>query len=317
VQFLYSTQSHLVLLNPAKSASTSNTIITSRRVLVDLPVNLNQHSGISCLAMTTKKILTVTMKLNFSEQGTGLPVILIHGMFGSLSNLGNLARALVSHHRVISVDLRNHGDSPHEQQMDIEVMARDIVELLDALNIESATLVGHSLGGKVAMQVAMNQPDRVACLVVADISPVDYPEQNNHQVVRALQEVTKQILVSRQQADAILADNQIDAPTRAFLLKNLRRSSAGHFELKLNVDSIVANYGNKLVLAPTGDRFLGPALFIKGENSAYIQDKHKAVIKDLFPKSHLDVVEGVGHWLHAEKPEVFNSLVLRFLSANL
>lgn len=256
------------------------------------------------------------MKLNFREQGTGSPVILMHGMFGSLSNLGNLARALAHNYRVISVDLRNHGDSPHEQQMDIEVMAGDIVELLDALDIKSATLVGHSLGGKVGMQVAMNQPDRVACLVVADISPVDYPEQNNHQVVRALQEVTKQILVSRQQADGILADNQIDAPTRAFLLKNLRRLSSGHFDLKLNVDSIVANYGNKLVLAPSGLPYAGPTLFIKGQNSAYIQEKHRPIIKNLFPNSRLEVVSDVGHWLHAEKPDVFNSLVYGFLDEN-
>lgn len=256
------------------------------------------------------------MKLNYQEQGTGTPVILMHGMFGSLSNLGNLARALADSYHVISVDLRNHGDSPHEQQMDLQIMAKDIIELMDKLDIPSATLIGHSLGGKVAMQLAMSQPERVDCLVVADISPVDYPEQNNHQVVRALQEVTKQILVTRQQADAILADNQIDAPTRAFLLKNLRRLSSGHFELKLNVSSIVANYGNKLVSAPSGLPYTGPTLFLKGQNSAYIQDKHRPIIKDLFPNSRLEVVSDVGHWLHAEKPEVFNSLVYGFLDEN-
>ena len=256
------------------------------------------------------------MKLNYIEQGTGTPVILMHGMFGSLSNLGNLARALAGSYRVISVDLRNHGDSPHEQRMDLQVMAEDIIELMDKLDIPSSTLIGHSLGGKVAMQVAMSQPDRVDCLVVADISPVDYPEQNNHQVVRALEELSKQTIDSRQVADGILAEYPIDAPTRAFVLKNLRRLSSGNFELKLNVDSISENYGNKLVLAPTGEPYTGPTLFIKGQNSAYIQDKHRPIIKDLFPNSRLEVVSDVGHWLHAEKPEVFNSLVYGFLDEN-
>ncbi len=257
------------------------------------------------------------MKLNYVEQGTGSPVILMHGMFGSLSNLGNLARALVTHYRVISVDLRNHGDSPHEQRMDLEVMATDIVELLDALEMNSAVLIGHSLGGKVAMQVAMNYANRVACLVVADISPVDYPEQNNSPVISALEQLSEGVVESRQGADAVLAEYQIDASTRAFILKNLRRSSAGQFELKLNVESIAANYGNKLVLAPKGEPYAGPALFLKGQHSAYIQDKHRPTIENLFPNSDLQMIDDAGHWLHAEKPQVFNSLVYGFLKANL
>jgi len=256
------------------------------------------------------------MKLNYLEQGTGSPVILMHGMFGSLSNLGNLARALAGNYHVISVDLRNHGDSPHEQRMDLEVMGKDIIELMDKLDIPSSALIGHSLGGKVSMQVAMSQPDRVDSLVVADISPVDYPEQNNNQVVSALVALSEQTIDSRQLADATLAKYDIDAPTRAFVLKNLRRLSSGHFELKLNVDSISANYGNKLVMAPKGEPYSGPTLFIKGQNSAYIQDKHLPIIENLFPNSDLEVIDGVGHWLHAEKPEVFNNVVSDFLGEN-
>ena len=119
------------------------------------------------------------MKLNFTDQGTGPVVILLHGMFGSLSNLGNLARALAPSYRVISVDLRNHGDSPHDSAMDIPVMALDVVELMADLGIHSAHLIGHSLGGKLAMQVALNNPQLVATLVVADIAPVSYPQSNS------------------------------------------------------------------------------------------------------------------------------------------
>jgi esterase len=244
-------------------------------------------------------------------------MILMHGMFGSLSNLGNLARALIDNYRVISVDLRNHGDSPHEQRMDLEVMGLDIVELMDQLCIESAALIGHSLGGKVAMQVAMNNPNRVTCLVVADISPVDYQEQTNSPVISALEQLSGGVIGSRQEADALLTEYQIDAPTRAFILKNLRRSSAGQFELKLNIESIAANYGNKLVLAPRGEPYAGPTLFVKGQNSAYMQDKHRPIIDTLFPQSQLEIIHGVGHWLHAEKPQVFNSLVCGFLTVNV
>lgn len=257
------------------------------------------------------------MKLNYREQGRGAPLILMHGMFGSLSNLGNLARALTDNYRVISVDLRNHGDSPHEQRMDLEVMGLDIVELMDQLCIESAALIGHSLGGKVAMQVAMNNPNRVTCLVVADISPVDYQEQTNSPVISALEQLSEGVVESRQEADALLSEYQIDAPTRAFILKNLRRSSAGQFELKLNVESIAANYGNKLVLAPRGEPYAGPTLFVKGQNSAYMQDKHRPIIDTLFPQSQLEIIHGVGHWLHAEKPQEFNSLVCGFLTVNV
>ena len=126
------------------------------------------------------------MKLNYTDQGSGSAVILMHGMFGSLSNLGNLAKVLAQSHRVLSVDLRNHGDSPHEAEMDLNLMAADIVELMHDLNLPSAILIGHSLGGKIAMQVALNSPQLVSQLVVADISPVNYPQTNNAPVLDAL-----------------------------------------------------------------------------------------------------------------------------------
>ncbi len=256
------------------------------------------------------------MKLNFTQQGAGAPIILLHGMFGSLSNLGNLATALAGNYRVISVDLRNHGESPHEQRMDLEVMAADIIELMDGQGIDSAVLIGHSLGGKVAMQVAMNSPSRVACVLVADIAPVDYPQQENNAVLSALEQLSEEAIDSRQSADAVLAEFEIDRPTRGFVLKNLRRLNDGQFDLKLNMPSISANYATELTRAPVGQPYLGPALFVKGEHSAYIQDKHRLRIEALFPHSCVELIEGAGHWLHAEQPERFNNLVLGFLNAN-
>ena len=254
------------------------------------------------------------MKLNYLLQGSGPAVILMHGMFGSLSNLAGLARVMYGDHRVISVDLRNHGDSPHEEAMDIPLMAADIIELMDDLRLPSAVLIGHSLGGKVAMQIALNHPKRVAGLVVGDISPVQYPQTNNVLALDALEALSQQQITSRAAADETMG-RYIDEPvTKGFLLKNVRRLTADKFELKLNMASITKNYATSLCAAPAGVPFSGPTLFIKGEVSAYIQEKHKPVIDQLFPNAKLEIMTGVGHWLHAEKPKVFNDLVLNFIT---
>ena len=255
------------------------------------------------------------MKLSYIEQGQGPAVILMHGMFGSLSNLGNLARDLIGQYRVISVDLRNHGDSPHEDAMSIPLMADDIVELMDDLGLAQSHLVGHSLGGKLGMHVALHHPDRVSSLLVADIAPVNYPQSNNN-VVETLSILDTQTIASRRDADQAISALIADKVTRGFILKNLQRDNDGGFSLKLNVKSIVANYSNSLVDAPSGEPFSGPTLFIKGETSAYIQEKHRPLIAQLFPASEVQMILGAGHWLHAEKPEEFNHLVIEFLSAH-
>lgn len=254
------------------------------------------------------------MKLNYTEQGSGAAVILIHGMFGSLSNLGNLAKVLAQNYHVISVDVRNHGDSSHEDAMDLPLMASDIVTLIEDLSLSSAILIGHSLGGKIAMQVALNSPDLVEQLVVADIAPVDYPQTNNAPALDALFALAGMQLESRRAADEIMSQYVSDQMTRAFLLKNLVRKEDGQFGLKLNMASIMKNYGTTLVAAPSGSSYEGPTLFLKGETSAYIQEKHRPVISSLFPNAQVKVIAGVGHWLHAEKPDTFNSLVSGFIS---
>ncbi|MDG1495724.1 MAG: alpha/beta fold hydrolase [Porticoccaceae bacterium] len=257
------------------------------------------------------------MKLNYSLQSgelqSGSPaVILIHGMFGSLSNLGVLARALTEDHQVISVDLRNHGDSPHESLMDLPSMAADIVELMNDLKLTSATLIGHSLGGKVAMQVALNNPERVSDLVVIDIAPVTYAARQDA-ALDALNLLAENAIHSRRDADGLISEHIAEASVRAFLLKNLARNPAGDFSLKLNLQSVNQNYATTLVSGPTGDPYKGPTLFLKGEHSAYIQQKHRPIIQQLFPNSQLEVVVDTGHWLHAEKPETVNALIRAFI----
>jgi len=256
------------------------------------------------------------VKFNYQIQGSGQPVVLMHGMFGSLSNLGLVARALMDRYQVIAVDMRNHGESPHSMTMDYPCMADDIVELLDDLNIPQAHLLGHSMGGKVGMQVALNQPKRVSKLIVADIAPVDYKPDRHGGVLTGLSALAKARPTTRQRADQLLAEHVEEAGVRAFLLKNLLRAEDGHFDLRLYLEGILANYYDTLTLAPTGNPFSGPTLFIKGADSAYIQDKHRTEVMRLFPNAELKIIANAGHWLHAEKPDTFNRIVHNFLDDN-
>ena len=252
------------------------------------------------------------MLLNYSEQGSGHPVFLIHGLFGSLSNLGNLARHLAADYRVISVDLRNHGDSFHDNEMSLFSMAEDIVELMDFLKLSAAYFVGHSLGGKVAMQLAMTYAERAKGLVIVDIAPVDY-EYNNINIINNLHNLSNLDIKDRKTAESYLSDQGVELSVRAFLLKNLRRKSDGAFDLKLNIQAIKQHYKTQIAVAPKGENFVGPCLFLKGKNSPYIESQHLTIIQSIFPKSAVHTVEDVGHWLHAEKPDLFNQLVSQFI----
>lgn len=251
------------------------------------------------------------MKLNFNRQGRGPAVILLHGLFGSSSNLAKAAKALCDDFSVYQVDLRNHGLSPHCADMDYPSMAADIIEFMNDQNIEHANLLGHSMGGKVAMQVALNYPERVNKLIVADIAPVTYPHHHNP-VLEGLQSLENSKLQSRQQADEKLAEFVFEAQVRAFLLKNLLRKQDGNYGLRLNLEAIVNHY-EALGQAPTGTPFNGPTLFLKGLDSAYIQTKHRDEVLTLFPAAKMQVISGAGHWLHSDKPDTFNRLVKQFL----
>ena len=254
------------------------------------------------------------MKLNYLDQGSGEPVVLMHGLFGSLNNLGSLTRSLLDKNRVIGIDLRNHGDSPHQQAMDYPLMAADVIELLDDLGIATANLIGHSMGGKVAMQIALTYPERLNKMVIVDIAPVNY-ESHHGDILDGLKQLSETEITSRTEADKLLAAYEPEIGVRAFLLKNLKKLPTGGYGLRLNLTSIVANYHTSLVVAPQGEPFPGEVLFVKGENSSYIQTQHREMILNLFPAAKIKTMTGTGHWLHAEKPETFNKLVHHFLES--
>jgi len=251
------------------------------------------------------------MPLNESDQKIE-NIFVIHGLFGSLSNLANVATSLQNDYNIISVDLRNHGDSPHSESMSYEEMANDIFELADTLCIDNFSIIGHSMGGKVAMYCALQRPERINRLIIADIAPVKYG--NTHQdVFDGLQTLTKNPIKSRQAADDLLSTTIHYAGIRQFLLKSLARKE-GVFQLKFNLEGIMNNYSSIIDWPNIDAVFTKPVLFLKGGDSDYILEKYSSSISHLFPNAKAKIISKTGHWLHADKPKMFNRLVFNFLS---
>ncbi|WP_043852048.1 MULTISPECIES: alpha/beta fold hydrolase [Aeromonas] len=251
--------------------------------------------------------------MNFKEQGQGPAVILIHGLFGSLDNLGLLARALGEHYRVISVDLRNHGVSFRSDDMSYPAQAADILALMDHLGLDQAAIVGHSMGGKVGMQLAKLAPARVSRLVVADMAPVAYPHSRHQNVFAGLNATLATLPQSRSDAERILAEHIEIAGVRQFLLKSFAKGDDG-WQWRFNVPALEENYANIMGWPEDERRFEGPVLFIKGGDSDYMQPQYSEAALAQFPAAKVRVIAGTGHWLHAEKPMLFNKLVVDFLS---
>jgi esterase len=253
---------------------------------------------------------TVTLRAQLNGAPDKPAIILLHGLFGMSDNLGGLAKSLAERYTVYRLDLRNHGHSAWSDAMSLEEMAADIVAFCQTNHLTQIGLLGHSLGGKVAMQCALNHPDLVRGLIVADIAPVTYPAHHN-QILDALLRVDVAKLESRQQADQQLVADIPELGIRQFLLKNLYRDAQNHFAWRMNLAVLSSQY-DQLRLAPSGTAFNKPCLFIKGELSAYIQLKHTDEIKQLFPQATVKIIQGAGHFLHSEKPAAFNHIAGNF-----
>lgn len=254
----------------------------------------------------------MSVALNYRELGSGgVPVLLIHGLFGAGDNLGSLARRLATTRRVLMLDLRNHGQSPHTSTMTQAQMAEDVLALLGKLDITRADIVGHSLGGKVAMQLALNHPECVRRLVVVDIAPVDYP-RGHDTVFAALHAVDLSAVRSRRDAEAMMVPYIEEPMLRQFLLKSLERTDRG-YGWRFNLPALYTNY-EALRSAPQGELFSGPTLFVRGELSDYIAPQYEPQLRAMFPQARIETVTGTGHWVHGDNPEVFNQLVSGFLS---
>lgn len=240
------------------------------------------------------------------------PVMLfIHGLFGDMNNLGIIARAFSDTYSILRVDLRNHGSSFHSAQMDYDLMAQDVAQLLDHLQINSVIAVGHSMGGKTAMTLAQIAPQKVEKLIVIDIAPLAYPNNRHESVFNALFAVKAAKPANRQAARVIMEHHIDDENTRLFMLKSFDADSADFF--RFNLSGLRANYDSLMGWNEVSVDL--PTLFIKGGLSDYIQAKDTATILRQFPQAKSFVIANAQHWVHAEKPEAVVRAITRFLTA--
>lgn len=251
------------------------------------------------------------MRLNFKKFGSGPPLVILHGLFGSLDNWFSIAKELVDHYTLYLVDQRNHGDSPHSNEWNYGVMVEDVRELLDSEGLDSVYLMGHSMGGKTVMNFAVKYPERVRKLIVGDIAPRYYPI--HHQVILdGLNALDLSQLQSRKEADEHLAKFIPELGIRQFLLKSLGRDEQG-FAWKINLSVIAEKIEEVGKALEEGAIFEGPTLFLSGGNSNYIQEKDLPDMKRHFPNFTWVSIPNAGHWLHAEQPQAVIKAIRNFL----
>lgn len=252
------------------------------------------------------------MSLHFQVFGSGPPLVLMHGLFGSGDNLRILARNLEQRFRVFLPDLPNHGGSPHLGSSTHEAMAESAEEFLSEHNIDAPLIGGHSIGGKIAMLMALRDPDRYRGLISIDMAPRRY-EASHLQIIAAMRRLHLDSVSSRRDADEALKVEIPEASVRAFLLKNLSRDENG-YSWQLNLDAIEQDYNRMLGWEPPDAQFAGPAAFIGGGKSRYLQeDRDRDLIRSWFPEAEISMIPEAGHWLHADKPEQLLETINSFL----
>jgi pimeloyl-ACP methyl ester carboxylesterase len=253
------------------------------------------------------------MMLNTIHHGTPTdapPLLIAHGLFGSARNWSAIAKRLARDREVLAVDMRNHGDSPRAAEHGYSALAGDLAAVIDAHG-GRADVMGHSMGGKAAMVLALTAPGRVARLIVADMAPVAYGH-TQMPYLEAMRAVDLAGVTRRGQADAQLAERVDDAALRAFLLQSLDLGEEGP-RWKLNLD-VLASEMPRIMEFPNPDgHFDGPALFVTGANSDYVRDEYWPLILRLFPSAEREIIAGAGHWVHAEAPRAFLATVEAFL----
>jgi pimeloyl-ACP methyl ester carboxylesterase len=251
------------------------------------------------------------MKLHYQESGEGRPLLIIHGLFGSADNWRSMAKYFARFYRVISVDLRNHGRSPHSEQQDFMSMAQDIETLCRDLSLEKVQVLGHSLGGKVAMQFAALQPEWLDKLVVVDISPRQYFSEHTP-LMDAMMALNLDQYSSRKEVDEALADDIEDPGVRQFLLMNLQTSDTGLY-WRINLPGLKANYRNLMAPVCEQETLSMPSLFVYGALSEYVTEDDRQLIQQHFTAAAFSAIDKAGHWVHAEKPQRFKQVVEEFL----
>lgn len=253
--------------------------------------------------------------LSFTEYGSsGPPVVVLHGLFGSARNWAGIARRLATTHRVFALDSRNHGGSPWAATMSYGEMAGDVADFIEAQNLGAPALIGHSMGGKTAMQLALQRPELVGGLMVVDIAPVTYGH-DMLDYVAAMQALDLSGTERRAELEETLARQVNDTGITSFLMTNLERANDA-FRWRVNLAAVAAGMGDLTSFdAPDDAVYDGPCLFIAGDRSGYIRPEHKTQISALFPASRTVTIKDADHWVHADQPENFLRTAETFLSA--
>lgn len=252
------------------------------------------------------------MKLASQVSGSGRPLVILHGLFGSARNWAAVGRALADSYELHVLDARNHGASPHSDSMTYQEMAGDLRESMTAEGLKGAAVMGHSMGGKIAMTLALQEPDMIGALIVADIAPVAY-RPHHGELIKAMQETDLAGLTRRAEAEQRLAERVADAPTRAFLTSDLVRVDGG-LAWPFNLDAIDAGLEDLSAFPEfNGARYDGPALFLTGGRSDYVKPAYHDTIRRLFPAARMATIPDAGHWLHAERRDAFVAEVRKFL----
>ena len=254
------------------------------------------------------------IELNYKSFGQGPPLIIVHGLFGTLDNWQTLAKSFAEKYSVFILDLRNHGRSPHMDGLfDYQVLAEDLKDFMEQHWIYKSHLLGHSMGGKTVMQFSLTYPEMVDKMIVVDIAPKSY-KGGHEAILHALSSLDLTTLVDRKSAEDHLMNLLNDVGTVQFLLKNLSRKKEGGFEWKMNLNNLIQNYDNILDNISIESQNEQPALFIRGSNSDYVLDSDFQHIQELFPNSKIITIDDAGHWVHADKPKELFEIVDEFLS---
>ena len=263
------------------------------------------------------KSFTKTLTLYSRKVGENGPdFVVLHGLFGSGKNWRSFAGSLEEDFQVWTLDARNHGDSPHADSMSYQQMAEDVVRFFDENELENVILLGHSMGGKTAMQLALQFPDRIAALIVVDIAPVCYDHQQKQlKLIEAMQGLHLAAEMSRSDIEKKLALKIPEKRLLSFLMTNLYRQN-GQFQWRIGLEQIAAGMPYLLNYPELNSVFKGPVQFIGGENSAYLKFEYHALIRKKFPESRITMLKNCGHWLHVEQPAAFQKTVNEFLRYN-
>jgi pimeloyl-ACP methyl ester carboxylesterase len=253
------------------------------------------------------------VELNFKKYGSqGDHLIILHGLFGMLDNWHTIGNTLSANYQVWLIDQRNHGKSPHSDDFNYEILAEDLKHFFEQQYIVRAHVMGHSMGGKTAMQFALTYSEKLLKLIIVDIAPKAY-DSHHDEIIDALQSLDLSKVSKRSDAEEVLGLKIPQQSVQQFLLKNLGREPEG-YKWKMNLDALVANYDKIIGDVNNENLYNGPTLFIRGSKSDYIQDADIPVIKSQFTQAEFVTIDGVGHWVHAEAPQLFIETVSNFLA---